>query len=319
MKSLDVVYCTDSRYSRIMTISIISLCENNKGLSNINIYCFEKGLKDDEKNEIDKIVKQYNRNITFISIIDVCEKMRFWQPEMDLMFARFLIPYILNVKKVLYLDCDTIIISSLNELWKSSIDGYAHLVVLDTARLDAKQEASLEIDDQYFNSGVMLINCAEWNNKKIFEKMKDYESKQNRTAIFPDQRPLNAVTLKYSKIISPRYNLTSEMVRYSYEDILKIIQSKNYYNKEDYKKARSNPSIIHFSGRSIDRPWFTNCNNKYRALYREYMSKFEFTNFNLWHDSLANVVKWKIKYHLPNGIQIILMNASSKMRSLLKR
>ena len=313
---LHVVYCTDSKYSKIMTVSIVSLCESNKSFSQINIYCFEKDLTEYEKEKIEAIVGEYGRKITFISINTYCNELRFWPKSRDLMFSRFLIPNVLNEEKVLYLDCDTIVISSLEELWNMDITGYVHLVVLDTARCNAKHEASLKNNDKYFNSGVMVINCSEWKNKDIFKKMKIYESKQNKLALFPDQRPLNAVTLKYSKIISPAYNLTSELFHYSYEQIIKIMKCDNFYSKKDLEEAIKRPIIIHFSGRSIDRPWFSNCKNIYKEKYRSYMKKYEFTDFPLWRDDILSVIKWNIKYSLPVNVQIFISFLIEKVQYL---
>lgn len=311
---LQVVYCTDSNYTKIMTVSIISLCENNPNFSAINIYCFEKDLTQDEKNNVCAIVEEYKRKITFISISDYCDKFRFWSQDKDIIFSRFLIPYILDIKKILYLDCDTIIVSDLEKLWKISVDGYANLGVLDTARVFAKQEAMLERDSYYFNSGVMIINCDEWKSKKIFEKMKKFEYEQNNVSVFGDQRLLNAISAKNTKIISPAYNLTSELLRFSYNKIIKIMQCNDFYSEKDIQEAIDNPVIIHFSGRSIDRPWFKNSNSIYKEKYRSYMKKYSFTDFPLWNDSIINVIKWKIKYMLPINLQVFISNLIKKIK-----
>lgn len=301
---LQVAYCTDEKYAKIMMVSIVSLCETNKEFDDIVFYCLEKGLSLETKSEIECVVNHYNRKIQFLDIRNICEKKRFWKPSRDTMFSRVLIPELIDKDKVLYLDCDLIVLDSLKELWNINVDGYANLVVQDTSRKNARLETG-NVNIRYFNSGVMVINCVEWRNKDYFSQMREFEKKYENEAIFPDQRPLNAITLCDSKIIDPKYNFTPELYRYTYKQLLLLMDTKVFYEQQQVEDARKEPVIVHFSGRSIERPWFKNCRNQYKELYRTYMKKFDFLDFPLWEDSKLNSIKWEIKYRLPFFIQLL--------------
>ena len=296
---INVAYCTDERYCKIFTVSMVSLFESNKNVNGITVYCLEKGLSEKAKEEITAVVSKYNREIVYIPIQETCDSLRFWSSGRDTMFARLLIPNLLECDKILYIDCDTIVISSLEELWNESVEGYASLVVQDTARLDAKEEAGLKQDDRYFNSGVMVLNCWYWRENNLIQCIKDYESDFDEEGIFPDQRALNGATLKCSKFISPKYNWSSEMERSSRKQIVEITGCDNFYWEEEMHESKKNPCIVHFSGRSIDRPWFTNCEHGFTDKYRSIMRMNEFTDFPLWKDKTLNIIKWKIKYMMP--------------------
>lgn len=303
---LKVAYCSDERYSRIMTVSLVSLLENNKDFEVITIYCLENNMAIETQKSIQAIVESYNRCIIFVNVKKMCDECRFWPVERDMMFARFLLPQLVEADKVLYLDCDTMILSDLSGLWEENIEGFYHAVVQDTSRINARYEAGIAYDARYFNSGMMLINCSEWKKDEAFELMKEHEKMCSGVAMFPDQRPLNAITLKKAKIIMPRYNMTTDFFTYPYEKLIKVVQNKNFYKEKDVKTSVENPVVVHFSGTSIDRPWFVESEHPYKAMYEEYMRMYDFTDFELWKDRKVNVIKLKIKKKIPFYLWLLL-------------
>ena len=75
---INVAYCTDERYCKIFTVSMVSLFESNKNVNGITVYCLEKGLSEKAKEEITAVVSKYNREIVYIPIQETCDSLRFW-------------------------------------------------------------------------------------------------------------------------------------------------------------------------------------------------------------------------------------------------
>jgi lipopolysaccharide biosynthesis glycosyltransferase len=309
---LIVVYCVSNNYSRILGVSLLSLLKSNTIFKSIKIYILFTELHDDSILNLSSIVESYKRTCYFINILPLCNENRFWDEKMDCIFGRLLIPLLIN-EKALYLDSDLIVIDSLFDLWNTEVEGFSQLVVMDTVRKNAKHESGLNCDDRYFNSGVMLLNCKYWIENNLFEKMQKYEKSSNHKARYPDQRPLNAITSRVSFFVSPRYNLTPEFLHYTTYEINKIMSTNTFYSDSEIKNAIMQPAIIHFAGRSIDRPWYLNSTHYFTEIYRSLMKTTDYTNFELLKDNPLNVIKWKCKYIIPFRLQHLLIRLKSTM------
>lgn len=306
MAVLNVAYCTDENYSKLMTISIVSLLDNNRNLNELNIYCLETDLRDETKKSIRDIVKEFHREIVFINIIQCCEENRFWNDKRDTMFARILIPILVNQGKVLYLDCDTLVLGSLDSLAQEEFDEAVCLVVQDTTRPDGRIESGLAENDRYFNSGVLYIDCNRWNSDKIFFKLKNYEELFSEEGHFPDQRPLNAVLSSKSKFIPVKYNVTSDYYTIKYAHLKKYVQTSKFYSKDEVMSAINNPFIVHFSGDEINRPWYRKSIHKEKDKFLYYMGLNKFTKFNAYEISGKTYIKQWLKLKCPIIVRYLI-------------
>lgn len=297
---INIVYSANTKYCKLMAVAILSLFETNKHINNINVTCLLFSVDDFNKKKLYEIGKKYKRNINFIDIDYYCEKYRFWEKEEDSRYVRLLLPIILdNLDLVLYMDCDTMIRKDLTSLFKMDISTYYHASVLDTTRLNQRKESHIQDYNRYFNSGVMLINLKKWRLDNLIQKFKDFKRINNNKGTFRDQRVLNGTTAENYYILPPIYNSIPELFRFSRKQIINLAGIETFYNNEEIQRACKDPVIVHFAGRSIDRPWFTNCEHPFCNEYRQFMSLTNYTSFNLWHDTFTNIIKWKIKKHLP--------------------
>ena len=82
----------------------------------------------------------------------------------------YLADQIKNVNKVLYLDCDMIILGNIHSLWNYSLGEKVAAVVKDAENINLSHLGKL-IPGNYFNSGMMLINIDLWRSYKIQNKL----------------------------------------------------------------------------------------------------------------------------------------------------
>lgn len=305
---INVVYSANSKYCKLMAVSILSVYESNKDVENLNVVCLLFSVENEIKNELKELGQRYNRNIILIDVDNICEEYRFWEMNEDSRYVRLLLPIIINnLDKVLYLDCDTIVRKPLVDLFSINISNYSHAAVLDTVRLSQREEAHIKNNNRYFNSGVMLINLSKWRKENIVDKFKDFKLKYNNKGTFRDQRVLNGTTSDNYYILPPNYNLTPELLYYNTEQIMELAGIDQFYSEKKIKDAILEPVIVHFAGRSIDRPWFKNCDHPFCEEYRNLMTLTKFTSFKLWQDSLLNILKWKFKRLIPFPIIRLLV------------
>lgn len=69
-----------------------------------------------------------------------------------------------NLDKVLYLDCDMIVMRDIQEIFKIEIDNYALAATIDKFPYTEKHRLQLhmEVGERTFCSGIMLVNLKYW-------------------------------------------------------------------------------------------------------------------------------------------------------------
>ena len=113
------------------------------------------------------------------------------------------------VDKVIHIDCDTMIMSSLEPLWnidmKDKIVAGAYECIGDSY----KTEVGMKPDDIYISAGNIMLNLAEIRRRKLEENFKKF-IQNHRHLSFVDQPVLNACTTNEDKLLIPlNYNAYS--------------------------------------------------------------------------------------------------------------
>ena len=98
-----------------------------------------------------------------------------------------------NINKVLYLDSDLVVISSLEELYQVNLNDY-FLAVQGSRKTG------------YFNSGVMVLNLQKWRNEKISTKVLDWARENKEKLRHWDQTALNHVIASNFVTIDRKWN-----------------------------------------------------------------------------------------------------------------
>lgn len=262
---MDVMYATDEKYAPICGVSLYSLLKNNTN-EHINVYIFEKNLGK-EKDKFLLLTLEYDVDIVFIDMSEIeiiCEQTGI--PHFRngyTAYARLFADRFIGKKRVLYLDCDTLIVGSLIELWNTDLCGKPAAAVLDCSHCYANRFLGKKDSDNYINSGVILIDYEVWNKKNCTKRIEDSLNiiDVNRTATLGDQDILNHALGDDFFILSPRYN-AMYITRYFSPKKNLIVLSRcenHYYPISEIEKANINRTIIHFAGRDILRPWFKGC------------------------------------------------------------
>lgn len=309
---LNIAYSSDNNYCRLLATSMVSLFESNKDVDHINVFCLLYRADENNKNELLRIGEKYNRKISIIETQNICEEFRFWEKGEDGRYIRLLLPLLISVDTILYLDCDIMVRRNLTDLFGTNLTAVYHAAVLDTVRQNARKESHIRDLDVYFNSGVMLVNLAKWRKDKIIEKFKSFKLCYSDKGIYRDQRVLNGVTSEQYKTLSPSYNLTPELLQFSCSQIKEISGVNKFYSQSVVDGVKHNPHIVHFSGRSIDRPWYANCKHPFCKEYRDIMAKDRYTNVSLKKDSCKNVILWRLKRVLPFFLLKIIILRKNK-------
>jgi len=131
------------------------------------------------------------------------------------MYYRLLIPEILfHYDKVLYLDCDIIVLSDISKLYKTSLDGYvlAGVSNFSDISMSAYIENVLKLKiDNYINSGVLLFNNKEFIESKIKERC-FMLIKECKKYVCPDQDVINIACKDRILLVDDGWNFHGSII-----------------------------------------------------------------------------------------------------------
>ncbi len=135
-------------------------------------------------------------------------------------YFRLLLPELLpaELNRVIYLDCDLVVLGDIGVLWDLDIDDHYAAAVpeltADSRRVSSAQglrlwqELGLAADLEQFNSGVLLINLDKWRAEFIMQRAMVYLAQAAEWLRWHDQEALNAVFAGNWLRLDARWNLT---------------------------------------------------------------------------------------------------------------
>ena len=149
---------------------------------------------------------------------------------------RLFAPYILDVNKAIYLDCDLVVLDDIEKLWRVEPEYLAG--VQDP--LFTKHANRNGLRHTYINSGVMVINLENLRQINYLDRIK------------ATQNGFYDLSLLDQDIINIAFENEIELLPLEWNVYSKIYPETTY----DMIKARDNPSIIHWCG--CQKPWNSN-------------------------------------------------------------
>jgi lipopolysaccharide biosynthesis glycosyltransferase len=159
-------------------------------------------------------------------------------------------------EKVLYLDTDLVINGELSSLYNTDLLGMPVGVVVEESGVKSRPDLGIYDEYVYFNSGVMLMNIAEWNRQGITEKAIRFIHEHPEKIRWVDQDALNVVLQKNYYRLDAKYNVINT-------DIPRELP------KKQYRSFLKNKVVIHYT-LSENKPWYYFSGHKLRFLYQEY-------------------------------------------------
>lgn len=258
---MDICFVADENYAPYMATVIYSILKNNKNMDCFNFYIFDNGILEKTKKNLLKIVDE-KVSIKFINCLpfekNLNELNQIAEHITKTSYLKFVIADTLNhLDKVLYLDCDLVVMSDLEELWRYELENNLLAAVEDVGYTYwSKSNEELKLKFKCINSGVMLINCNLWRKEKLFKKFMKCAKKHEVVGYGQDQPVLNYVCKNRILYLPFIWNVQDTFFRRGIE-----IQNRTDIQECDF--ARINPAIIHYA--YIEKPW--NNINIFNAIY----------------------------------------------------
>jgi lipopolysaccharide biosynthesis glycosyltransferase len=260
MKNINIIFSSDNNYSQHLGVALCSIFENKSKKNNyiLNVYVIDGGISKENRLKLRRIEKKYIFKIKYIKInIQKYTDLYISGHITQSAYYRILIPDLVDkeIKKILYLDCDLIILKDLLELYEININEYL-LAAIEENVLYVKEKLNIDESKPYFNSGVLLINICNWRKFNISKKTITFIRQNPEKITLWDQDALNYILQDKWLVLDRKYNfLSSEIDRLN----------KNNENVD------ISPIIVHYS--SSIKPWKFNGKHIFNDLYFYYLNK----------------------------------------------
>lgn len=233
-KIFHIAYVCDKNYVFQCAVSLRSLLLNGRRDAFFHIHVMTDGSLEDEDNNLFRRLKEEFNNC----VIEEFSVQNSVMDELDYSGAvlnkmtmhRLLLPEVLpDVDILLYLDCDTLIVGDITNVFNHSMDEFLVAGVKDKALIEETNYSpeGLKNRKDYINAGVLLMNLKKIRKDGVQNAFLDCAKKNYRHM---DQDVINVVCQDKILFLDFIYNVFS------------------FYNEKD-------KIIIHYAGGSEYRPW----------------------------------------------------------------
>lgn len=261
---VNIVLCSDDNYAPYAATVIISAVNNSSRSGCLNFFLLATEMTLGVKHTLQDWSAELNIKLNIIDAnVDGFKNIsvgRFGKATLVRLLLHKYLPK--NVNKVLYLDCDVMVLDDLDILWNESLNELSVAAVMDLSSSPEESNRLLTSGD-YFNAGVMLIDVNRWKEDCIGERAEAALNDNLATFKYLDQDALNYVLAGNWKRLGFRWNfqpVSYSAVEKKYEHLVE--------NLTDIEDAISNPAVVHFIG-SV-KPWNGKCDHPLKYLFLEY-------------------------------------------------
>ncbi|WP_162925644.1 glycosyltransferase family 8 protein [Isoalcanivorax indicus] len=262
-----VVGASDQHYAQYLTVAFYSLIMNTASPHRLRLFCIDGGITEETKRQMDTKLSGLGVRFSFLDAdTSIYADALISKHISTAAYLRISLPHLLDtsIKKAIYLDCDTIVLGDISELWDISLDGLPLGAVENISR-NAYVQSGLDQAD-YFNSGVLLVDLDAWRSEGIPAAAREFIRTHPEKIRYHDQCVLNGVIGGRWKRLPLAWNHQSGIYRQR-EQLKK-------FPPDALLEARLTPKIVHFIGGH--KPWADICFHPFTSHYISYSQEAGF-------------------------------------------
>ena len=270
-------YATDERFVKLTAVSLYSLLKANP---NANIIILADSISNESSALFRRIAKTNGGTLRIIDTKNELAKIKDIGASGYVSFSaysRLFLPSLIKDEfdRIVYLDGDTLILSSLQPLFDMNLAGRPFAIGYDCLCNKYKKLVDLPPDAPYFNSGVLVIDANEWLRQRCTERILEFMVSV-RHDFMGDQDYIALVLADDAAILPPEYNFLThfQMFRKRNTALLATgIPKCAWYSESQFAAAQKHPAIHHFLGHTLGRPWYKESLNPLRETYRRFAAE----------------------------------------------
>ena len=268
MSKIILCITCDNNYIKYASVTIASILSNSLETDYYKFYIISDAISNDSRDKILQLREIKNFEIEFIhSEKNLFREYTNTRTTDYLTLASFyrlkLATLIPNEDKIIYLDCDTIVNTSLSSLFNINIDNYFCAGVKDVGYKRLGKRLGLTQEQTYINSGVLLINLKKWREDNAELKLSDFAKEHPDKLVLGDQDLINICFANKILLLDGKWN----------------VQVVNFCSRSDYSNKFN---ILHYMGGS--KPWKMGSYIPLKKYYFKYLKMTQWESPNItWH------------------------------------
>ena len=262
---IHIACCSNEKLAPMFGVVVTSVGINVTS-DDVMVYLLHNGLKSSTIKRLQTIADRYNVGLNFLEIdleiLKDCptnEKIHYGN---IMMYARLLLSSMLpDLDKVIYLDCDLVVCKDLKSLWETDVNDVAVAMAPDLLCQDKETLSRLGINNNYLNSGVIVMNLDYWRKHDVQNKLLSYIINKGNELKYNDQDALNAILQDERRQLPVKYNVTPYYFKRNLDNYPKEMH-------EEIRDARIDPVVFHYLGPV--KPWSLGCYLPGKQLFKKY-------------------------------------------------
>ena len=202
MEPVVIALVSNERYFPGLYCAVASALNHLDSTREVDLKVLDGGISKHSKNTLSRLVGRYGNvvRLQFVAVNDSLFRDATLGPaESHMTYCRTLLPRLLDVSRLIYLDCDVLVFRDLSELFNLELSsGKVLAAVADSETLSLGQDCQtiadgmgLPAEGVYFNAGVMLLNLNELRKQNFTEKSFEFFEKWRGHYRFHDQSAIN--------------------------------------------------------------------------------------------------------------------------------
>jgi lipopolysaccharide biosynthesis glycosyltransferase len=289
-----ICFACDEGYLPHFATALASLADNSPGH---DVFLFGDALPENQIAVIHKLAEDLKIALTIIDTQTVSfAGLAQTEVYSRAAWIRVFVPHILPhaYRRMLYLDCDLVVLGALDELIGMDMEGKAAAAAEnrpETSSIREKHVLQMPAEARYFNTGVFLVDLELWRQKQVSSQVLAYARANPDKLALVDQSAINAVCWADMKQIEGRYN-------YGFASA---------YETE--------PMVVHFYSKT--KPWMFSDAPGFE-LYEHYRNKTPYKLLRPLQRKYAHPAVVKRKLYVTRFLQMIGLDKRAKIIDLRK-
>lgn len=252
---ITIVTVTDKHYLVLLAALIKSIEANHTSPEAIDIHVVANGVPRNDRSKLDDSISQSSIRIIWHEMNNVVPKSIKVPKDKSSypsnIYVRLFFPWFIDQKvtRVLYLDCDMIVLEDISKLFHSDLMDFPLGAVIDPkirtfnnnwGGITNYKQLGLRGESFYFNSGLLLIDCIKWRELDLTQKVIDCATSNRSYLNYPDQYGLNVVLADNWMQLDSRWNSFSVIETTSRPFLIHFTERKpiyrSYSDNQSYKQ-----------------------------------------------------------------------------------
>jgi len=186
-----------------------SICFHTREHAQVEFHLCEYNISDKHRADLDQIAEEFGAKLHHYDVLQL-DSFRHAEAMLpargnllhSVIYARMLLDHFVpkTLKRIIYLDCDTMVACPIEELFDVDLAGHAVGAVFDAQSMKAKMGYDIKgkgdifkPTDDYFNSGVLVIDLEKFRKADIPARMRGFETSGIINRLYYDQDMLNLI------------------------------------------------------------------------------------------------------------------------------